>query len=1075
MEEENLLSQDLFKDTKNVEVETIGGIKYTEQLKNEEEQLKKEEEYKKQAEEMNPFEKFVAFKKEGLDASIFNFFNETLTQKSLIYDNEFIQNPELAQNILNEYDLDEDKKNELLEEFSTSEYTLRNKAEREQQLKEEKNVLNQIQGGDALIYGLGSTLTDATSMIAYVKAFNVAQKLATAKNLGTGATFGTHFAIEGLTGAGIEGIHKSLKGDENNLKDLLVTASLSGIIGGTFGALSKKTNLNEFDQHLLDIQEESRTIRNNIDEVPVEQELVTGKKLEDGSVEYNGGEDYDISFSKVRFDTFKTAWNKTKNSLTGKNLVSYFFKDPVTGKKTQSTTFVEQIDFKRNTKVSDYSNVYLKDRQKFYEENINNYNSIDKHLRVSKLDDDFNKELYNYGTRVENGNISIDEVPEMYKSTLLKHKEIMEEYRQRAIKEGLGMPENAPEMYIPREWNGNQVKMLVGKHGKKNVETVLYRSIENQWIKNGTEITKETRKVIKDISKNIIRKIYNSNPADFDDLKTSLKLESEIAKHLNKLPKEIKESQGIKDIEKIISGEGKSKGPGWSKNRLKLDNEYFDEELGFGIKDMLNTHFSDITTKHIQKRESYLGLKEIGRLKVKTNDGKYKTFDLSTDEGVEKILNQLRKEGVKEDDIAYFKKQFGYLKTGIIEEEIFNGTGNKIARMFRNWNLTQLASVFLSTATETGNLTATVGVKNLMKSVPEFKRLNNAIKNGSLTEADENMLKDIYIGINKDKLNKSLGMRLEEENVYDTMSETTTFLDKANRFFSNVGDIGINKLGMLDKITSTQRSFAVLGYSRHIFDKMFKGKSLNESRIKELGFTKEEYEEVTRLVREHSKQTDDVSTILNDAKTKWNNETLYDKLRFGIIRKSESLIMETHQGETMTIIQSNPLWKSLFQFSMWSMNSHGKLLLNGLSHNDAEFYRGFMASIFAANIAYQSRVYMTQYGNEEKRKEMLSPKMMVANTLSSSAYAGMTPRIVDQVLKYSGYDPLFTRVSGTPTQGVVSNPTFNKIDAITSLPQEIIESIQEGKLSPKAAYHIKNVFLFNDPITAGVMNLMSKD
>jgi len=152
----------------------------------------------------------------------------------------------------------------------------------------------------------------------------------------------------------------------------------------------------------------------------------------------------------------------------------------------------------------------------------------------------------------------------------------------------------------------------------------------------------------------------------------------------------------------------------------------------------------------------------------------------------------------------------------------------------------------------------------------------------------------------------------------------------------------------------------------------------------------------------------------------------------GIDRYSRRIIQENGAGMQHRWM-SHPMGRAMFQFRSFVAGAYTKQLLSGIHHRDLETVSSWLMSMFFGGLSYVGATYINTIGSKDRERllaERLSPDAIGAASFSRAGFSSFMPGAADSVLKFAGYEPVFSfgRTTGLASDFFFGNPTIDAID-----------------------------------------------
>jgi len=369
-------------------------------------------------------------------------------------------------------------------------------------------------------------------------------------------------------------------------------------------------------------------------------------------------------------------------------------------------------------------------------------------------------------------------------------------------------------------------------------------------------------------------------------------------------------------------------------------------------------------------------------------------------------------------------------------------------RIVRDLNFLRVMNqVGFAQVAELGMITSEFGYRTAFKAMPAWRDLVRDSKTGKYSPVMEDLVWMTSAGT--DDL-RALGYMLNDD-WGAPLHQTGTKMDKVEQLVRNGTRITSHISGMAAINTYLQR-FAVKAAMFNFIKAARDGKSaLNMNRLRALGLDDATVDKIIKELQPKSKGGK-ASYVLDDVSGKkletlglkdWDPET---RAAFGnaLFMWGRKVVQENDLGQ-MNWFTGSIVGKILLQFRNFMMASWAKNTL----HNANMMRQGdygttlnmIVATSFFGGLAYYAQSHLQTVGMDDTtRAKHLENRLgkknekLYAAAFSRASYSSIFPMFLDNALMLPlGMDPVFdTRVTGTPSQGIVSNPTLALYDNVVN-------------------------------------------
>ena len=586
------------------------------------------------------------------------------------------------------------------------------------------------------------------------------------------------------------------------------------------------------------------------------------------------------------------------------------------------------------------------------------------------------------------------------------------EYRvlQRKELEKFGITYADESIYVKRQFDPNKSKIILEQiGGKVGLKKLILDSRLSALKKNGVEITPEVKKISKEISNkyasNIMALVTNSKTdvVDYEVFENQLKKELEdfIDTYEGNLSKE--------DLNNVIYGlknEEQVKYPGFTNKRLLMDElkEFDINGTKVKLEDLL-------VNSHNKLSRSLNGTTAISLSKLKY--GKIITKSgVKLDLNNKKSVAEFRQKHIidKGEDPKQFDKILEVVNNGgFREKQIGSGNINKIGRILSNILYAKLLpSVWISQGSEAGNVLGFVGMKRVWNDFPEVYDFLQKVSNNNVSKEDKEFFIE-FADTFKELNDTKTAFRSEEELYYiegDTTNKLGKAIDKAVDVSDKVRDFSINEIGRLKYMTVYSRMLFLRSLQKGWIESALKGKrpfNMSDERIKGMGLTLEEFNEINKLLKDNYKDNTKQGFMNNI--DSWENNLLRDKFLSALRTKTNEMIINPTSLEGLAIAKESMLGKMAFMLQSFTINAFTKNGLKSLKYKDREATALFLTQMAVMSVLLTGKNYANYSNDPEKLKEKMKPENFLKQVFLSTTGAGSLGAISDNIFSLApGYE-----------------------------------------------------------------------
>ena len=211
-------------------------------------------------------------------------------------------------------------------------------------------------------------------------------------------------------------------------------------------------------------------------------------------------------------------------------------------------------------------------------------------------------------------------------------------------------------------------------------------------------------------------------------------------------------------------------------------------------------------------------------------------------------------------------------------------------------------------------------------------------------------------------------------------------------------------------------------------------KALNAKRMRVLGIDEKMQEKIRMQLQKHAGYVEGESgTKLRDLNIeKWDPAARH-ALEYAIFSWTRKMVQENDLGQ-LNMLLGSTVGKLMAQFRMFAFAAWTKNTLHNLHMRDFEAASMVLATSFFGSVIYAAQSILQSQGRSDQDKfleKRLDTKSLAAAAIQRGAWSSLLPMGVDIGTYALGADPIFdTRSTGTPMQGILSNPSVGLIDNV---------------------------------------------
>lgn len=449
------------------------------------------------------------------------------------------------------------------------------------------------------------------------------------------------------------------------------------------------------------------------------------------------------------------------------------------------------------------------------------------------------------------------------------------------------------------------------------------------------------------------------------------------------------------------------------------------EEVEVGLKNFVHTNVFDTAEQYYHRMSGAIALAKHADI--------YKVSQI--DSAIEKATHQ-EFGGLPPGKVSKFRKElaevFDHIRGNPREE--FSAF-RKAASMLNTYNVARLGGGFVfNQATELGQITGTMGLKNTLRAVPELQSLTRDLKTGRAPTEYLEYLENALGGTGAEYISRIQFKANDDWVRHLGDTKTNRLLDKADYWMKKTADGVLTYTGMTPLMIQQKRLHAT-ALMNHFVDTAH-GKAstlLTKDRLAWMGMSEDEFAQLKDAIKRYStpaKGEFSDHMKLDVERFAMAEPALESRLRMAIYRESRRAIQENDLASTIPIMGTT-LGKTVFQFMNFTMNAWNKQMLFAWNHRDMSTFNTLLHSSLLAYLAYTGRTYVQAMGMDEDKKQKfldqrLETKQVVANTFGRLSTVSLLPNIYDS-LPFT--QPMFSGMRTTSDlSGIASLPTVQLLN-----------------------------------------------
>lgn len=599
----------------------------------------------------------------------------------------------------------------------------------------------------------------------------------------------------------------------------------------------------------------------------------------------------------------------------------------------------------------------------------------------------------------------------------------------------------ADPTYITRMADENLVARAIAKHGRETIEDMVYNAIIDT---GGSEKVRRS-----------IAKAWLANASGYGNGDGFLSMNPETLFARVKAVNPDLTVAEVQEISKVLlPGQDRQAGTSNLKNRILMDElrtHTAPDGTKLSVEDLLVNDISHLADRYSR---SSLGAaaetaiindfsESIGR-KFSSTDEIKRHFEVKwANQGYDGTISTAEK------DIEYLDAMFKMIRGRQVHA--FDSGHASFARSIGNMNFFQQMSNIASGVTnymEVSSILANHGTQAFFEAYPEAQRIFLDLASGKGLDS-QSAREMIALGLGTGRISRPRSNYNSEEGV--SMSGIEHATAKAARIASDVSGQSFGQ-------DSLELAAGLVMQQRLINEALTSGISLNELRMRSVGWTAEDVAAIEAQIKKH--HTTDESGIRHSNLDKWEDIQAAARFAEGIRLASNRMIQRGDRSQ-IPLWMSHPLGKLLMQLKTFSVQATvGKLAFNARMRDKTAAVDMVVSSI-TAGLGYMGATYIRSIGRpnrEEYLRKNLDPKRVLAASFSRAGYSGVIPSIIDTGMDLVGQPEIFSSARNTELQNnlITGSPTFQWATSAAKIPQGLIHWAQQGQLNQQDVKAIRD-------------------
>lgn len=579
----------------------------------------------------------------------------------------------------------------------------------------------------------------------------------------------------------------------------------------------------------------------------------------------------------------------------------------------------------------------------------------------------------------------------------------------------------ADSSYMPRTYDTRKWDLVAEKYGIDGVIAYFSKSIRSA----RPDIDEDTAdKLGRWLVETFEEARYNRTADEFGDLLEGRDKEALMQALMRSNIGEAKAKEIIDKLHRTTADDKNA--PNSNLKRRAFLDETFELDMPDGsrirLSDFTHTNASQVLNAYMRRMAGNIAMAKTTGARLRSDYNKL----------IHDATKQQIGDGANRSDVTRVREDLNFAIDRILGRPLEESRKHlAAAAMFRAYNVIRLMSgAVYNQLVEFGQVMGTVGFKNTLSSISDYRRLMAKMKSG-VVDDEVLTIRDIFDSLGADSVARMDFAESEEWTRLMGDTNIARVLDKSEEVLRKGAKAVLDYTGM-NPLMHMQRRFHAVAFVNHIKKvatakngREVHGRFFTPKRLAGMGLTETDFGDILDLVRANPK----VSPIdaLDSA------PRLKSLFRTALQRESRRVIQE-NDLPSMIPIMGRGLAQTIFQFQNFAFQAWSKALMFGLHQRDASALMSLLYGGMLASIAYSTRTLLGTIGmDEEARQERLeqrmSMKQIVANSFGRTSQATMLPQLFDIISPY----PMFSGMRTTSdVSDLASNPTLQLVNSFLS-------------------------------------------
>jgi hypothetical protein len=392
------------------------------------------------------------------------------------------------------------------------------------------------------------------------------------------------------------------------------------------------------------------------------------------------------------------------------------------------------------------------------------------------------------------------------------------------------------------------------------------------------------------------------------------------------------------------------------------------------------------------------------------------------------------------------------------------GKLGQFIRLLKAWNFTRVMNqVGFAQLAETWTGVSQVGLRAALSGIPEMRQFFDGIRGGR-DQTDLARQIEHIAEAGTEMLRGSMHVPLDD--LGNRVGTGASRMDRAERLLNRATRATSIMSGMAPLTAFQSKWMAKAAMARFAMDATGE-KSLNMRRMAVLGIDPKMAEKIRSNLQRHDGYIEGESgtqhRLLNLDRWDPDARHAYEYALHLWVRK---MIQENDLGQMNTVLGTS-MGRLMGQFRMFMMAAYTKNTLHNLHMRDWETVSGVLGSTVLAGLTYAARTHLNSIGRSDRDQYLakrLDGKSIAAAAVQGGAFSSVMPMLADLGTYAMGFDPLFdARVTGTPAQGLTSNPTMSLLNSALQASRGVTASARgDGAYNQQDARALQSIMPFSN-------------